>query len=334
AVAMGFLGAARLQNLALMAVPMAALLWTASPREKIRNFLTYGVTAGLAMTLFYLPYLTGGSRAAYLAQLMSYKEASVIPHVSLGLLFKPFLNILYHLIHTFSPLGILLIVIGCWLLLKSERRGAGIFLLLWLICPLLLYSRLYTLVPRFLTIMHPPLCIFLAYFCAANYHGGRIYRWLIITLAGVMSIGMYCMVFPVLQARHQRAYIPEYVQWIARQVPANSLVISTDDSYFFRYYSNLKMLSRFHNQYVVDYEEIADFRRRLDEALLQKVPVYVTEHGLRNYDPNSRFANLLTQEYRLELQGSQLYEYWQESCWQPARVRVPFYRIWPKSDES
>ncbi len=332
AVAIGFLGAARLQNLVLMTVPLAYLLWSATPaRQRVQIFIRYGLTAAVAMAAFYLPYVLGSGREAYISQWVSYREASVIPHVSPGLLFKPLLNVLYHIIHTFTPVGIVMIVVGGWILLKQERSKGGIFLFLWMICPVLLYSRLYTLVPRFLTVLHPPLCIFMAFFCATLFQKGRLAQWLTILLAFVMSIGMVSIVYPVLKVRHEYAYIPEYVRWVVRKVPDNARIVTVDDSLFFRYYSNLELLSRFHNQYKDNLQAHAEFRRELDLLLAADIPVYVTEHGLYNYDPNGSFAKLLTEEYRLQTVGAGMYEFWQESCWQPGRYPRKLYRIWPKS---
>ena len=326
----GFLGAARLQNLVLMAVPLAFLLWTVSTRDRLRTFLVFGSVAAAAMSIFYLPYLIGSERAAYLAQFVKYKEASVIPHASIGLLFKPLLNILYHIIYTFTPVGIMLIFIGGWKLSKQRGGPAYLFLMLWLLFPVLLYSRLYTLVPRFLTILHPPLCILMACFFSHNCAAGRFRRILAMLLAVVMAVGMVCMVEPVLTTRHRQATIPEYVRWVARLAPPDARIITVDDSLFFRYYSNLNLLSRFHDQYRIDEEAHAAFRRELDGLLNSGIPVYVTEHGLYNYDPQGRFAAMMTEGYRLDSVGVRPYEFWQESCWQSGRYPRQLFRVWPK----
>ena len=331
AVAIGFLGGARLQNLVLMAVPLAFLLWSALPNRRISGFIRFGMIAAVAMIIWYLPYLLGEGREAYLSQFVRYKDDSVIPHASPGLLFKPFLNILYHIIHTFTPVGILMIVLGGWLLFKEDRRAAGIFFLLWILLPVALYSRLFTLVPRFLTIMHPPLCAFMGFFCAHYFRQGRGPRTVAMVLAAVMGVGMLGMVYPVLKARHDRAYIPEYVRWTARIVPENARIVTVDDSLFFRTYSQLNLLSRFHHQYRTDEDALAEFRRQLDELLRSGIPVYITEHGLHNYDPHRRFADLLTDNYRLEHVGTQTYEFWQESCWQPFRYPRKLFRIHPSA---
>lgn len=330
AVFIGFLGAARLQNLVLMAAPLAFLLWSAGGRSRLRTFVMFGAAATAALIIFYLPYVLGDGREVYLAQFVKYKDASVIQHASVGLLFKPLLNILYHIIHTFTPVGILMIFIGAWMLSKARNKPAFIFLMLWLLFPILLYSRLYTLVPRFLTILHPPLCILMAYFCSANLNRGKAHRFLVTILAIVMAVGMVCIVQPVLTARHHRAYIPEYVRWVARLAPPGAHVITVDDALFFRYYSNLELLARFHDQYRTDDNAHVEFRRKLNDLLTEGIPVYVTEHGLYNYDPYARFATMLTDGYRLEPVGERLYEFWQESCWQPGRYSRKLFRVWPK----
>lgn len=332
AIAVGFLGGARLQNLVLMALPLAYLLWTVLPRRRVKGLITFAAIAAAAMIVWYLPYVLGEGREAYLSQFVKYKDDSVIPNASPGLLFKPFLNIVYHIIHTYTPVGIMMVVLGGWLLSKEEPKNAGVFLLLWLLLPVILYSRLYTLVPRFLTIMHPPLCLYMGFFCAHYFREGRGPRAAATVLAAVMSVGMLSIVYPVLKARHERAYIPEYVRWVVRQVPANARIITVDDSLFYHYYSNLQLLSRFHNQYRVDFDALDSFPKQLDSLLRQQIPVYITEHGLYNYDPNGYFAELMTTGYRLEEVGSQTYEFWQESCWQPGRYPRKLFQVKPLAE--
>lgn len=331
AMAVGFLGAARMQNLILMAPLVGFLLWSISSGRRIKVFMNYALIALFSMGIFYLPYFLGEYRDAYLAQIVRYKDDSVIQHASIGLLFKPFLNIVYHIIHSFTPLGFVLMAIGTWLLGKSDNRNGYFAVLIWLVVPVILYSRLYTLVPRFLTIIHPPLCIVMAYFCSYYFREGRVMRFLSVTLVATMLFGMVGIVYPVLKNRHHQAVIPEYVRWVVKNVPDNARIVTVDDSLFFIYYSNLELLSRFHAQYRTDLTAHTQFQRELNELLRKDIPVYITEHGLYNYDPHGEFSGMVQGAYRLESVGVRTYEFWQESCWQSGRYPRQLYRILPKA---
>ncbi len=309
----GFMGATRLQEMLLMATPICFIYFIPpeKPQKKITNskiltnFILLSTLIISTTIIFYLPYILGPDRTNYLNQWSSYQQSSLsetfLPLAISGN-FK-FLAI------TLSPIGFIISILGLLSMIKTHYK-IFLFCLLWISIPLLLYSRLYTDSPRFLTILLPPLLMSQGFLLSKLIKINRIFRIITFTTYSLILFLTFNTIYPLLSFRHKYTLLPDYARWIAQKTEKNANIIVADDSLFIRYYGNRKTFGRPLKTLDFSKAELQKFQKNLDNLLNKDIPIYITYIGLYDYDPGKKFSNLIEKNYDLKIIGTHLYEDW------------------------
>jgi len=186
--------------------------------------------------------------------------------------------------------------------------------------------------PRFFILCLFPLCIAMAVSCD---HLLRYKGWIKATVLSFWALFLMTVpllqILPVLKSRHDHAYTPDFVRWVKKTIEPNGQVIISDGSDFFKYYGPVEVFGR--PLYISHYpqEEMAEFQKRLDQAIADGLAVYITSSGLYSYDPEKSFSSFMKSRYCLKLIGRHPVELWHQGA---IEQRVPLsdlYRVDPKS---
>ncbi len=311
----GCLGAARMQDMILVVPAAVAIMIMGTVKCKNSSLrkdawidvLIFGVTAAVTAMAFHLPYFVEERRADYFAQYQNFRELSASDlrrqnwAVSLSLYHDWFLL-------NFSVWG-LLAAAGGFLVMLYKQWRAAVFCLMWFIFPAAAYLVIDTTIPRFFTILLPPVYIVSGFFLGYGYRRKGAVAATLGTLIAVLITGVtFLNIYPVLAERNRHAYITEYVDWVRRQVPATARIICKDDFIFYEHYGNLATLTRPNPHGGGDLSTLEIYRRQLQDLLDAGVPVYVSGVGLYSYDPGRQVARYLRQHFDLIELGRHPYE--------------------------
>ncbi len=327
---LGLTGASRLQEMFLILGPLVFLFLAnknikpAQSSHILKFFLIAFLTAGV----FYLPFLLGAQKFDYLKQLAFYRQLSVAKEFQIDA-FKAVGEFLFAAL---LPVGIALSLCGMWYLFK-EKRPLFIFFILWVILPWALYSFLYTITARFIVFMLP-VCFWAQGFVFVKFFNfNKWSRTISLVIFVTMFFIMFNTIYPLLSLRHERAFTPEYAEWVKEKIPVGSAIIVTDDRLFFEYYGQNKILGRPLKYF--DYEEgdLLDFQKKLDRLLDSNISVYITYVGLFDYDPKERFSQFMKAHYILKEVGVNLYEDWHQGAMVKRIFYNPLVKIEKRSRE-
>jgi 4-amino-4-deoxy-L-arabinose transferase-like glycosyltransferase len=313
----GLSGAARLGDAAVMFFPLIFLmaLWRQQAGEMEQN----GRTVPLLVRDYLLFFLTAFFTVMVFYDLMA--NRIVNPHLPEGFgeyfrqnvlsLFKNyktayFLSTKYHLDHL-SNLGLILAGMGFYYLFVYNIR-TGCFLLTWFLIPTILMSGTVTVVPRYFIISILPLSIAQGFLFSRLIKVNQWFRVMAILSYAVLVFSLFSGLYPILKMRHDKAILPDYVRWITQKTEPNAKIIFPDGANFMSYYGARGNFNRPYFVFNFAAKELMRFKTELDGYLKQGIPIYITEIGLREYDPLGKFADFIAQNYQLELIGRQLFE--------------------------
>jgi len=313
---MGLMGAARLQDMILMAVSLSFLCafgtnkenQNSTKKEAFGNLFTFWAVALTVTVIFHLPYLNQEHHASYMYNVSRFWQQG-IPGNFRGIFSRSLTVSFIFLLKTLTEVGFAISIIGLIFIGKRYPRIL-FFFLLWLCTPLLFYGNLHTTVPRFLAFILPPLILAQGYIFAKLMSVNLTFRLMSTMIYCTVLYLMFTSIFPLLYARHTYALLPDYTEWVSRKIDKNARFITTDDRLFYNYYGDLNILGRPMDFLSLEDKALSDFKQKLDVLLDNSTPVYTTSVGLYAYDPDRKFSSLIERNYHLEIVGAKLYEDW------------------------
>ncbi len=324
----GLMGAARVQDMILMIIPLASLFLLLK-KDKIhwKHLLQFFAIAFVIAALFHAPYLLTKSRNLFYGQFSTFWESGLKQNF-MGFL-SPILFIsLTYLTETTTLVGLIFSCLGFIILFKTNYK-LSLFLLLWTIVPLLFYGNLITSAPRFLAIILPPLFIAQGMF----YKKMTEFSFFTKLPAYVCYLAIFLYLFssahPILYIRNQNAILPEFVRWVTDSTEENAKIIITDNSKFYSYYGNRAVLGR-PLAYTIKEHMLDDFKKSVDENLESNIPVYITALSLSSYDLEHKFSNFVKEHYNLNYVGEQISEGWYKGAYHNLIYTNNLYRLTKK----
>ena len=232
----------------------------------------------------------------------------------------------FYLYTNFSPLGALLVLAGIlFFIIKKERHL--VFLLLWVLMPLIFYSLFNFTVPRYLLLSSIPLYVFLGYFFHNFLRWGKMIRILVLVPAVFIIFLNMRFIVPPLRFRHNHSVLIDYAQWIQAHTEDDAQIFAGDDRLTIQYYARRKMLK----SPISYYEPIADetlrsFKEELDGYLAQGIPLYMSESVFAD-DPEFKMKKFLRENYHIALWGQPDYECWHRGLFKHRVFKIQFLRI-------
>jgi hypothetical protein len=335
AVFFGAMGAARLQDLALVfpamcfGVMFGQPVGTGLPRSSLKSrlkalaafFLIAAATAGA----FHLPYIFQNNQE-YGVNLWRFWQAG-FQDKYMGILSPRLLVAGKHLADNFTWLGLMISFAGL-LLTGRKNMSLGIFLLFWIAGPLVFYgNHRFIINPRFLSVILPPLAIGQGYLTAEVIRKYPLARLALIPVF-VLMIFLPCLRgYPALKFRHEHALLPDFVRWVAASVEPGARVIAADEALFYKYYTPCRVLYRPADVLRAAPEDLARFKDTVDALLDQQIPVYITTASLYAYDRDRHFSGFFKSQYDGERVGSHYYEDWHMGSARTQVFLFDLYRV-------
>jgi hypothetical protein len=315
----GLMGAARLQDMALMVIPLSVLFFfgTQPPDQQrkrsdlMSSFFAYWSIIFIIAIGFHLPLIFNRFQHEYLSQLTSFANLGMADN------FRGFLSaslgqsFIYFLLDM-TAFNFALAIFGLYLLWKDNCRLAA-FLTAWLLIPLTFYGNLYTTASRFLIISTIPLYIAFSYLYEklVNFRN-KFIKNLSILLFPITCFISLTVIIPNLALRHQYALLPDYARWVGTISEPDSFIISQDFNPFINYYAKRKTLDLPIGRASIKEEDLIVFKNKIDYLLERGVSVYINRTGLNSYNPDRQFSGFMNTHYRLSFLGEHLCEDWHQ----------------------
>ncbi len=334
AVFLGLMGAARLQDMILMILPIS-IFWIFWYKNILPTFgrrifaLTLCISgAFLIAGLFHIPYLLNSTHLQYSSQFKIFWTIGLTKNF-LGF-FSPYLIRSLKIIGFSTTLSSMLIAwFGLTKMLK-EKLPLAILVITWFSIPLLFYGNLLTSVPRFFLISIPPLCLAFGYgidrlLCTKKFIAQLSLATicvLIILLPNVINI------FPILLFRHTHSLLPDWAHYVKNHTEPNAMIISGDDEAFLNHYGHRQTLGRPKKMGFYREKDLSSFKKTLDNHLAENVPVYITSTGLYTYDQSGAFSSYIKTHYQLEYRGQRISEDWHNGELFLEKVAESLFRIY------
>jgi Dolichyl-phosphate-mannose-protein mannosyltransferase len=315
----GFMGAVRLQDFILI-LPAVGYMFFAglktntvqNNKNGVRYLLLFIFATILIIILFHLPYFTF-KNTDYDIQAENYLKIGLTENFE-GLFSKHLTHSLMYLIKGFSLVGIVCFGFGLYYAAKFNIRLL-IFTVIWWIIPLSFYGNIITIAPRFFSIILPALIIPMSIFLARLLRLKKI-QWKLLAVVSLLTIILQPFVSTqkTFIRRHYYALIPDFYRWVGKSTEPDAWIITCDDGLFISYYSKRKVI----NKPAVSFrhlppEELIDFKKKLDDILNSKKPVYITNLTLSDYDHFREFWNLMWKNYHLTPVGQMPLELWYQT---------------------
>lgn len=197
-------------------------------------------------------------------------------------------------------LGVAAIILGLFYFFRKDKVALAA-LLIWFFSFFLWYGNLRGNEPRFLSDALVVLIILMAAGCYVIYHNNKIAGALLVIALVVM---MFIKIYPIIEYRHDYSGQKEFALWVASIAEPNSIFITTDEGFFYEFYTGRKFIGHY---YSGSDEEIESFMSVLLTSLQKGVPVYMAESGI-GYDPDGRFRKALIDNFDIYLVGSKTNE--------------------------
>ena len=340
-VSIGLMAACRLQDMILMTVPILYFLMSDNKRIEgneaqgslFRSFgdcLLFLSVVALVAVAFHFPYLIGESKDIYRSQLSDFILHGAVQNFR-GLFSDSMKYAFTKLVYNFTYLGLLLAILGAWILSVNQVKFMR-FLVVWFLIPLIFYGNLYSSVSRFFIISCIPLYVFIGVAISHLYRKSKVIKIVSIFCFLFIMYKPFFSIYPILKLRHEQAFIPEYVRWVKDNTEDNAVLITIDFNLFYSYYGPMELMGRpievplMH----ITIENLDNFRNSLDAKFHEGIPVYITDYGLHIYDYLNEFSRYMENNYDLIEIGSKLNESWYrgEDTMNLSKIRL--YRILPK----
>jgi len=342
-LAIGCMGAIRLQDMLLIVPALTVLCLTGyRPRVKnkayplrpkqpvIQNCIALWFVVVLITTLFHLPYVMQNAQGSHYApQLSTFFKQGVTDNYQ-GIFSTAFVVSLIFLMKTFTEVGLFISFAGLAMMAWKHHK-TFLFFIIWIIPALLFYGNLQTSVPRFLTLILPPLILSQGYFFTRLMARNKIFRAVFLIIYSLTLFLSFTSIYPILSFRHKHALLPDYARWVGQKIERNARVITVDEHLFFEYYGNIHTLSRPSHFSSLDDTTLLSFQNTLDKLLKEGIPVYITSIALYSYNPEKKFSTLIKNNYTLTYTGTGLYEDWHRGILKQKIIRNTLIRITPRS---
>ncbi len=328
---LGLWGAVRIQDfLSLLPVLLIySVLFHPPKKTKTSHMKAFGFSVLIAFIvtgLFYVPFLTRHLEPSATQSLGHFWEFEVGSRLFILSARFLFLSLIYWA-DNFLLLGILLAGLGHLVLWQSNRKLL-FFLLSWCLIPLLLFSRLDIVMPRFFLCAVLPLYVMQGAVLAFLWRRRALFKIIAIFVI-ILSVwlNLYRIV-PVIQYRHDHAVVPDYVLWLKEKTESNACMIPGDEGDFLRYYHGPDLLElRLKIRTPYSGEELRKMKRQIDQELGRGHPVYINYITMNSHNPKKQFSNLLSRHYTLICIGEKLYEDWHRGAMYQFIYPVAVYKI-------
>ncbi len=331
-VALGLMGSSRVQDLILMAIPIAcffsvSLLVKRRPIGKILSRLSLAsLIVVMIVVVFHIPYILSGLDSQYSSDMSDFWASGLTRNFK-GLVSASLMRTLYFFEINMERIGMIAALFGLGYLIRARRFLWLGFMVLWILVPVLFYGNLHTTAPRFFTLILPPIYLCQGYFFAQLMRCNRIFT--------VIGLAVFVVAFTLplstisrnLIIRHQHDHIGNYAQWVVDRTEPDAAVIMCDEKYFVSHLASREMVGRPLQFDHVDDRALYEFKQRLDQILAEGRPVYITSTGLYFYDPDSAFSNFVKRHYRLTDLGWRWYEDWHRGEIFQDVIRSHLYRL-------
>lgn len=318
---LGLAGAARLQDLAVLAIPIGIYMLTQIQAIKqlpestgrrwgiLQYFLIPSITALLILLVAYLPkFLGADSIGAGSGESVSKYVSSNLTVYMIGLTWVSFKNICMNLIGMFSLPEIILILAGILALLIQERFKLLVFFMLWILVPITLFGSLIFFVYRFLLVTIPALILLQANGVMLLQKKGKkfFYAVVIILLFGVgINFTQY---YPTILFRHQHQLLPDFYRWAGSVTEENAYILERDNGMFIEYYAKRRPLDINKNVDLLDAGELDALKCHFDKLIAADKPLYITSARLMNR--TDKFRTFMLENYVLTKVGGRMIEDW------------------------
>ena len=337
AIFLGLMGASRIVDLVLIAIPLS-FLFVSMHRNPLRSdsynpvfhiiktFFFWWGSIGLFTLLFYLPLFIQEKPGSFLSGLNECLDIALF-NSFLGFFSPHLLKTFNYLVKNFTYPGIFLSLAGLFSLSK-ENAKILIFLLLWIVCPTLYYGNLYlTMTSRYFVVILPPIIFAMAYVLANFKNKKLFFKSIAFILFWGISLTTFFRIYPLLKIRHQYDDVPAFTKWFKKIAEPNSRMIHGDGSAFFHYYGNVTLAPRPLSSKRIDKEELEKFKINTNALIKGGIPVYINSVGLFSYNCRGNFSNFVYKNYDLEYIGSHYYEDWHGGAMEDRRINLNVYKL-------
>ncbi|MFA5260523.1 MAG: glycosyltransferase family 39 protein [Candidatus Omnitrophota bacterium] len=338
----GLSGAARIQDMAAMIIPVSFLYIVLAhdsslptPHKKLqlfsKNFFVAALISITTVAVFYLAVFTSRDINYFNKSFFQYRLLDPFS----GLLSEYLKISVNYLVADFSCFGTLTAIAGLIFLAFENRKKFG-FLLFWFLVPFLAFGNSFFITPRFLLTSFVALVICQGYLFSkliwkspkALDLAGKIIFLSIIILS-------YHKIYPTLSFRHRHDLLPQYGRWIARITEPNAKIIVGDEGAFIRYYGHRETIHQivtdttYYQKHETLREELKEYKKVLDSLLDSGTPVYITDIGLLSNNVGL-FYFFITRYYNLAYRGEAPFEVWHRRCLKHLVIKIKLHQITKK----
>lgn len=315
AICFGLMGAARIVDFGLLFIPVSCLIFLMVFKKeslffsKVKGYILFIGVSFFSLGLFYALMILGNQGGGFFHEMNGQVEYGFSANF-LGILTPSLLAAGKFLMRSMSWVGVLFSCVGFFILFR-RKKVQTIFLILWIVVPVLFYGNLrMTVTSRYFILIMPPLMLGIG--VAVNWFYEKKYwvRKLGILIFILLVAHLFLKIYPILKFRHNQATLTEFVQWVETMVEPNAQIIAADEAGFYDYYTGLSTHGRPTYMDKTPEQDLKAFQRDMDGYLKQKIPVYMTTASLYAYDRNQNFSNFILDHYRLRVVGEHLYESW------------------------
>jgi hypothetical protein len=317
-VMLGLMGASRIQDLVLMAIPLSVLYFCGRKAFSDRRpalgeqWMVLGLCAvgvGMIVAVFHLPYLFSQFKNNYTNQLRVFYDITWTTNF-MGIFSSRLLWNVAFIIDSLTMLGFLISLVGLGTLARVRPYIAA-FLGIWILVPLLFYGNLHSGInPRYMLLVLCPLVAGQGFLLAMVGNWGLWWQRSSVLIFTAIICVLMMSIYPVLSFRHQHEILPDFARWVARVVDPQARVIVADENLFMHYYGKIHTLSRPRHIDRLSQEELWNFKNKVDALLDQGIPVYITTASLFAYDKGGHFSSFFKKHYDGILVGKHLFEDW------------------------
>jgi len=336
-ISFGWMGACRLQDLGLMAVPVSFAYFfpTSSNRNpEVRQYILFIFVIFLSCGLFYVPALFQKTGVFFTGQIVRFFNNNITYNAR----FPSIESLVYGfniLNENVTIIGLFMAFIGlCGMIRTKQARTLG-FLGLWYLVPVIFYSHLYTRVPRFIMLGIFPAIIAIGHAWAQfdqRYSKNIKIRAGFIILFILMLAIPFHHIYPVLKLRHDHDFMKEYVHWVKENIEENAMVIDIDRGEAYQYFGGIMTLGKPYElpNKKVGREELFAFKEKLDGYLSQNISIYITDAGLYAYDYFQNFRRFMFEQYHLEEIAEHGYVDYNSGETNFLQAKIRLYKVYKK----
>jgi len=334
-VSLGFMGACRLQDYAIMMIPI--LFWMCTSQKEIKSTVRVSgkVWASVALIgisllvilLFYIPSMGNQQTALSLGRFIY--QINVIRKSFLTLDGTALTLSSRYILTTLSYVGCAMVVFGIIPFYRKHRHLMGFFVL-WTLIPFFFYGNLSITVPRFYIISVIPLLIIQSYALSWLIRKSIRMRLLAFAVLAAIVLLTTLKIYPILEFRHRNALLPEFYKWVSRKTGTEAVIIERNNSSFVKYYGKQSVEAPDITLISIKPKALEEFKGRIDSILNQGRPVYIAGTALYGFNPEFGFTDFMKTHYQLEFAGRNYVESWYPGCLTQAVGTVQLHRVFKK----